>query len=147
MPDAAGVWIAAAGAAGRAGSGGAESAAGIDAPPSVGSRRGRPAARTRTSGESSMGAPGAGSCPASPGTLQSVSGRIVCGADAIFGATGSSAASGGGIAGASSSATAGSGSRGGSRISLKSMDAGSPPTVWWLLMTADSPAPDSMTSG
>ena len=39
-------------------------------------------------------------------------------------------------------------SRNGSMISLKSTKSGSPPTLWWDLMTADSPPnPLSTTSG
>ena len=37
--------------------------------------------------------------------------------------------------------------RRGSMISLKSTQSGRPPTLWWDLMTADLPRPDSITSG
>ena len=38
-------------------------------------------------------------------------------------------------------------SRRGSIMPLKEMSFGRPPTLWWLLMTAASPVPLSMTSG
>ena len=37
--------------------------------------------------------------------------------------------------------------RRGSMISLKSTQSGRPPTLWWLLMTAATLVPDSITSG